>query len=473
MALALTYPSTDEAELVEWHLARLTRYNAQNAIAEAYYEGRQRVRDLGISIPPSLRSIEVVAGWPGTAVDALDERLDWLGWTSAAEGDPLGLEAAYLANGLDVEAGLLHLDALLYGVGYAIVGSNDPGESQPLVTIESARNVTGAWDGRTRRLSSALTVDDTQDGLSVAVTLYLPDENVRLARVSPYSRWVVIDRDVHNLGRVNVVAFPNRPRASREGGRSEISRAVRAYTDTAVRTLLGMEVNREFYSAPQRYALGVDEGAFVKADGTAVTGWEAVMGRMLALPRDEDGEIPQVGQFSPASPAPYLEQVKGLSLLLAAEAALPASYLGFATDNPSSADAIRAQEARLVKRAERRQATFGRGWREVAALMLLIRDGAIPDEFATVAARWRDAATPTRAASADEAVKLVGAGILPPTSQVTRDRLGLSPQEQRVIERELRRERAQTNVSALAAAAQAARQNPGVPEAEATRDEAS
>src|SRR5699024_8451571 len=54
-------------------------------------------------------------------------------------------------------------------------------------------------------------------------------------------------------------------------------------------------------------------------------------------------------------------------------------------------------------------------------------------------AKWRDAATPTRAAAADETAKYVGAGILPPDSSVTYDRMGLSPAEQRQLRSDLRR----------------------------------
>jgi hypothetical protein len=42
-------------------------------------------------------------------------------------------------------------------------------------------------------------------------------------------------------------------------GRSEITKPIRYYTDAAARTLLGLEVNREFYNAPQRIGLNVDE----------------------------------------------------------------------------------------------------------------------------------------------------------------------------------------------------------------------
>ena len=93
-----------------------------------------------------------------------------------------------------------------------------------------------------------------------------------------------------------------------------------------------------------------------------------------------------------------------------------------------------------MKRAERRQTSFGLAWREVAYLALLFRDGSVdPDAFRQVGVKWRDAATPTRAAAADEAAKLIGAGVLPADSSVTYDRIGLSLQEQQQLARDRRR----------------------------------
>jgi hypothetical protein len=436
IATPLIFPTQDETDLADYLLNQLRYYETSNALKEAYYEGEQRVQMLNISIPPALQNLETVVGWPGTAVDVIEERLDWYGWGS--ESDDLGLGEIYSANELDVDAGLVHLDALIYGTAFAVVGSGDAGEPSPLVTMHSPRSMTGLWDARRRRLTAALSVV-TEKGAPVEATLYLAEQTITMSRTQIGGQWTILDRDQHNLGRVPVAQFVNRPRASRLEGRSEISRAVRYYTDAGVRTMLGMEVNREFYSAPQRYALGVDESSFTNADGSVKTGWEAIMGRFLAMPRNDEGELPQVGQFTPASPAPYLEQVKGLAQLIAAEAAIPASYLGFQTDNPASADAIRAGEARLIKRAERRQATFGKSWLEVARLALLVRDGAVPEDFSEISTKWRDAATPTRAASADEATKLIGAGVLPADSQVTYDRLGLSPAEQRQVAADRRR----------------------------------
>ena len=432
--LPLVGLSDEHHQLLTKLLNNLSFFQHRNTEKLAYYEGTQRVRQLGITIPPSLRDIEVVVGWPGTTVDVVEERLDWYGW--ASEGDDLGLDEVYADNALDVDSGKAHLDALIYGTSFVVVGRGGEGEPPVLVTPHSPRTMTGLWDHRSRRLTAALALWFDDDGLMVGASLYTPDETIVLSHDA--GRWGVEQRDLHRLGRVPVVQLENRARTDIVG-RSEITRTVRSLTDQAVRTMLGMEIHREFYQAPQRWIMGVDESQFVDADGNKKTGWETVMGRVLALPRDDEGEVPQVGQFTAAAPTPYLEQARGLGQMLATEVGIPPSYLGFQTDNPASADAILRSEARLVKRSERRQSSFGKSWLEVARLALLARDRAVPDSFRDVSARWREPATPTRSAAADEAVKLVQAGVLPPDSRITYDRIGLSPAEQRLLDAEKRR----------------------------------
>lgn len=451
--LSLSTLGDDESRLVHELGNRLSVYEAANAEAVAYYEGTQTVQQFGISIPPSMRNASVVAGWGGTVVDVLEERLDWLGW--ASEVDTFGLDEVYRANALDVESGMAHLDALIFGTSFLAVGSGEPGEPSPLITPHSPRTMTGLWDARARRLAAALAISGVENGQVVEWTLYLPGETVQVRRAD--GRLVVTDRDRHNLGRVPIVKMPNRIRASREAGRSEITKAVRYYTDAAVRTLLGLEVNREFYNAPQRIGLNIPADAFQDDAGNALSQWSAIQGRVWMVPPNEDPDAPtpDVKQFNSASPAPYLDQIRGYATQLAAEAGIPAAYLGIHTDNPSSADAIRALESRLIKRAERRQSTFGRAWLEVGRLALMVRDGAVPDTFDTLTTRWRDAATPTRAAAADEALKLTSGEnpILPPDSTVTYDRIGLSPAEQRQVEADKRRAQAGPRLDALLTAA--------------------
>jgi hypothetical protein len=444
--LRLGVASRDEANLIERLLNQLRLVNVANSEASKRYEGSWTTTQFGISIPPTMRGLHTVAGWGGTVVDVLEERLDWLGWTSEVED--FGLGEIYAQNGLDVDSGMAHLDALIFGVSFAAIGSGFDGEPNPLITPHSPESMTAAWDRRTRRLSSALAVV-TEDGSTVEVTLYTLGETARY--VPRNGQWIAVDRDEHGMDRLPVVAIPNRVRGSRELGRSEITKAVRYYTDAASRTLLGLEVNREFYNAPQRIGLNVDDSMFEDEQGNPISPWSSIMGRVWNIPSNgEDGPAPDVKQFSPASPAPYIDQVKGYATLLAAEAGIPPAYLGFQTDNPASADAIRAGEARLVKRAERRQASFGRSWLEVGRLALLVRDGEVPPEYdSSMATKWRDPATPTRAAAADEATKLIASGVLPSDSSVTYDRVGLSPAEQRQVVTDKRRASGRAVVASL------------------------
>lgn len=446
--LQLQVLDIDQRNLVNGMLNKLQVVAGPNSEAEDRYSGEWAAQQFGISIPPSMQNLRTVAGWCGTVVDVLEERLDWQGWVTVDGDDTYDLNAIYEANELDVESGMSHLDSLIFGLSFVAVGTGVDGEPSPLITPQSPKSFTGEWSARQRRLTQAIS-GKFSNGAAVAATLYLPNETVTLTANG--GAWLVEDRDEHNLGRVPVVLMPNRVRGSRQIGRSEISRAVRYYADAAARTLLGLEVNREFYNAPQRIGLNVDDKMFEDENGRTVSPWTAIQGRVWNIPPNEAGEPePRVEQFPPSSPAPYVDQVKGYATLLAAEAGIPPTYLGFQTDNPASADAIRAGEARLVKRAERRQVAFGRAWREVGRLALLIRDGEIPEDYdSTVTVRWRDAATPTRAASADEATKLIGSGVLPPDSTVTYDRVGLSPAEQTKVTNDKRRLAGRALVAAI------------------------
>lgn len=441
----------DEIGLIDHLLKKLKRHDNKNAELERYYEGKNRLKDLGISVPPTLKLVDSVVGWAGTAVDVLEERLDLEGFIG---GDNYGLNDIFRANDLDLEASLGHKDALIYGTGFVVVGKGMEGEADPLITIESPKKMTVMHDMRTRRLQAALLVN-RQDREVVSATLYLPTETIWVSFVNnqPFETM----RDVHNIGRVPVASLINNPRSGDPDGRSEITKAVRSYTDSAMRTLLGAEVAREFYSSPQRYIMGAKEDMFLDADGNNLNPWSVIQGRVLGVPyNDDDNVMPTVGQFSANSPAPYFEQIRQYAQLLAAETAIPSSYLGFQTDNPSSADAIRQMEARLVKRAERRQRQFGRTWSEVAKLALLVRDGEIPDDLQNVRAIWRDASTPTRAAAADEAVKLIQAGVLTSDSEIVYNRIGLSDSDKQVLKAEKASTQAQTFVANLADAARAA-----------------
>lgn len=446
--VAVALPTLKLSKLEEEAVAglrhRLMRVRAKNAEKSNLYESKRSAFDLGIAAPDHLADlVNAVCGWPGIVVDVLEERLEFRGWTGV---DDLDLDTVVRDNQLLAESGRGHLDALIYGAGFVTTGRGAPGEPEILVSVESTENCTVDWDYRLRRAKSGLSITYDDLGVVSHQSLYLPDETIMFEHRR--GDLVIVDRDKHGLGRVPIARMVNKDRASDVTGRSEITRGVVYLTDAAIRTLLGMEINREFYTSPKWTALNVNPAVFGMDEKASRSqnrraGWTATQGRFNAVPPqyDEDGNLIEVKlhEFRPAPPTPYIDQVKAYSQLLAAESGIPAPYLGFVTENPSSADSIRQQEYRLVKRAERRQVSFGLAWMEVARLALMMRGDFDAEAFRKIGVSWRDASTPTRAASADEAAKLIGAGVLPPTSVVTYDRIGLSAQEQQQLGSERRR----------------------------------
>ena len=431
--LGLTSAEADAARDLD---DRLRRFTLPNFSANAFYTAGHALSSPGFTIPQDIANrLAPVAGAPATVVDVLDERLEFLGWDEGP-GDALGLSGLFDANELDSESSMAHLDALIYGTSFARVGT---GEGGPLVTVHPPTTTTGVRDPATRRLRAAWTTLDSDDEGVTRGVLDLPDVAVTL-RSTLAGGWTVEDRDEHRMGRVPVVQFTNRPRASRRGGQSEITAAIRSLTEDMMRAALGMNVNTMFYSIPQLMILGRGPDAFKDRDGNVVPGWKILAGHALAINKDGDGDVPTVHQLTVSSPTPFIEQLREFRIQIASEAGMPADYMGIQTSNPSSADAIRMGESRLVKRTERRQSGFGRSWMEVGRLAMLVRDGEIPTDFnERVSVAWQSAATPTRAATADEVTKLVSAGILAPDSAVVRKRLGLSRTEQRMLEVEQRR----------------------------------
>ena len=453
--LALDRLDDDEERILKEILNRISSHRGFNADRARWYEASRTIRPLGASSVRRLSGVETVAGWPGLVVDALEERLNIVGPVVPGATDT-ELDAIWADNSLEADYSPAHLEALIHGVAFLTASRGGPGDPDPTITVESPRTMSGIWDPVRRRLSAAAAVTLDDDGVPVGATLFLPDETIAVVPAS--GSWDVVDRDRHGAGRVMAERLVNRTRASRHWGRSEITRPILSYTRAAMRTLVRSEVSSEFFSQPQRWALGVDKNAFTKEDGSPASPWEAYIGFIWALsdPDDPDAQRPSLGEFSSASPTPFIDLVKMYSQLVAGEAALPPTWLGFVTENPASADQIRATEARHVSRAERRQAVFGAAWRQILLdAAALTHHGRVPDALRPARIQWRDAATPTRAAATDAVTKLVASGVLPATSRVTYELLGYDTTTVDRLVADAAAQQARASVAALATGASA------------------
>lgn len=244
--------------------------------------------------------------------------------------------------------------------------------------------------------------------------------------------WQLSECRQHNFGAVQIVPFIDRARIGDRGGESEVTAPLR------------------------RYAIGMSADDFVGPDGRPLNPWQILTGRVWSTGEVGDDERePKLGEFDPQPPGPFLDQIEGLAQLAAAEAGLPSHYFGLRGDQATSADAIRAMEARLVKRAERRQKSFGRSWSQVSRLVRAGRDGERVADVEASRTRWGNPATPTVGATMNAMVKAVQAGLAPGNSRVIWDRVGFTPEEQRLLEREVAQQRFENRVALISGASRA------------------
>jgi hypothetical protein len=457
--LPLLSLSDDELQVLTMLRSDLSSARFKLELLDSYFNGEQLVRDLGISIPPQLKGLHTVIGWPRIGVEALEQRLDLEAFRWADGSDASDLEEIAEANDLFDESSLAHLDALTYGREYVTVGSADEDGAPPIITFESPLDMTLMWDARLRMPLYGLRECEDRFDFGLApddrlVTLYLPMQTIHAVE-SEGGGWEVIERDLHNLGMPPVLRMANRQRTADRVGKSEITPEVMSITDAACRRLMGMEVAAEFYGAPQRYILGASESAFQDAEGNAKSAWETYIGRVLALERDEDGQVPTVGAFAAHDPTGMTKIIDLYARIMATQLGLPPHMLGYTSDNPASADAIRSSEGMLVKKAERRIRRFGATHRDAMRLALWVRDGEPPDKSRRIEAVWRNPATPTLAAQTDAAVKLAQAGIVPADSEVLLEMAGFTEDQRRRVAAERRRAQGQQLLARLTQAAEA------------------
>lgn len=422
--------SDDERLLITGLSTKMAWLTPYMWTSQAYYDGAQQLANLGVSIPPSLAGVRTVVDWPRICVDPLVQRATIDGFRLAGQTDTDSeLWEIWQANNLDAEFPLCVLDALTLGRGYAIVGSGDRPGDPPIVTVESPFNLAMNWDPRTRRVTAAYQSFEAE-GVFRAV-LYLPDVTVSMSR-DQLSQWQVDDRDEHEFGEVPVVRFANRQRTADREGRSEITRPIRNTTDAAVRTLLGMEIAREFYSVPHRYILGATESDFVDAQGRPKTAIDLVMSKFLAFERNERGDLPTVGQFQAFDPSVFTKIIDKHAMLMSSYTQYPPEFFGqTSTANPASADAIRSAQDGLNRRGRQVQQELSDPAEQVMRLAWrFANDGRpVPDELRRMETDWAPVETPTPAATSDAISKQVQIGAVPATSDVTLKRLGYSAVE--------------------------------------------
>lgn len=329
----------------------LTRYK--------YYEMKNAVKDFGMVTPPEFRQFAETLGWCGKAVDALADRLVWREFRD----DNFDLNSIYQMNNADTLFDSAVLSALISSCCFLYISPD--GSGYPRLQVIDGGNATGILDEVTGLLT---------EGYAVLARDPETDKPLLEAYFTTGSTWYYPNGQkpyqVPNPAPAPLlVPVVYRPDAKRPFGHSRISRACMGLQQGALRTLKRSEISAEFYSFPQKYVLGTSN------DAEQMDKWKATISSFLEFTKDEDGDKPVVGQFTQQSMSPYTEQLRTFAALFAGETGLTLDDLGFVTDNPSSAEAIKSSHESLRLAARKAQRTFGSGFLNAGYLAACMRDG--------------------------------------------------------------------------------------------------
>ena len=316
---------------------------ARNQLRMRYYNGKNVLKDFGISIPPQLLNVETVVGWPQKAVDAMAVRCRFDGFTATDYETQAMLDGITDRSRLRFKYRQATESTLIHSCCFATVTLED-GRSR--IDFYSAENAAARWDDAQGRIAYGMVIDAYKDGEPQEITLYTDDAAVHMWANGNSWDWLA---ERYSMGRPTMAAFAYRPTFRRPFGQSRINRAVMSITDSAVREALRTEITAEFFTSPQKYLLGADRNAFQGEDNPAgQTKWEAYIGNIFAVGRDEDGNVPQFGQLPQGSMQPHSDYMRSLAARFSGETNVPISTLGIIHDQPASAEAIYAASEPLI-----------------------------------------------------------------------------------------------------------------------------
>ena len=350
-----------------------------------HYVMKHYAKDFRISTPPGLDGYMGVLGWCATAVDSMANRLCF----SRFENDVFDMNDLYTANNKDVLIDSAILGALISSCDFIYIAADESGF--PLMRTIDGAHATGIIDPITNMLKEGYAVIEHDDAENPVVEGYFTPGNTAI-----YERGQLVANVSNNAPYPLLVPVIYRPDAVRPFGHSRITRACMSIVDSAVRTVKRSEIAAEFYSYPQRYILGMDESA------EDMDKWKAAMSAMLRIDKDEDGDHPVVGQFQQASMTPHADQLRMLAGLFAGETGLTLDDLGFPSQNPSSAEAIKASHETLRLTARKAQKTFGVGLLNAGYLAACVRDNYpyLRRQVAATALKWEPIFEPDASALA-------------------------------------------------------------------------
>ena len=344
---------------IDYLRAKLAQKQGRVRMRYNYYEMKNAVRDFNITIPKEWTWLTACLGWSAKAADSIADRLVFREFSD----DNFQINQIFNMNSRDVFVDSAILSACIASCSFVYISADDDG--YPRLQVIDGANATGILDPITMLLNEgyAILETDPRTGAPTLEAYFIKGSTTFIDRANN-EEYSIANSAPYPL----LVPIIFRPDDRRPFGHSRISRACISIQQAALRTLKRSEISAEFYSFPQRYITGMAQ------DAETLEKWQATVSSLLQFTKDDEGDKPTLGQFQSQSMTPFLDQLRLLASLFAGETGLTLDDLGFAGENPSSAEAIKASHENLRLTARKAQRTFGVGLLNVGYLAACVRD---------------------------------------------------------------------------------------------------
>lgn len=372
----VTNPLEDQANALGSRLLNtLQRHSIKVQDKYDYYDADNDIHDFGISTPMRMRNTRPGIGWASRAVNTLSDRIVFDGFARDQFGINDYLEGI---NGYSIINHVKH-DTHIAGCAFVAV-SDDPATGKKIFVPFTAQEATGEIDQTTGLLKYGLAVTKWREPKPKRPGIMFEPKDYMV--FTPVYTAIFVNRMLVQLvpnetGRCLLHPMTRRASANRPLGKSRITNTVRRIIQEVGRLKRREEIAEEFYALPQRYILGVAEGA--DKDSSL----DSSIGKVWVVNKDEEGDAPTVGQLAQMSIDQFETAKKDKARDFCAETALTLRNLGYETGNPTSAESLSAMSDDLLLEAQATQEEIGKQIKELAITLRMALDGndTVPDDL--------------------------------------------------------------------------------------------
>ena len=432
------------------------KHKAANDKKQKYYEGRIPLGDvnLGIALPNGMRGLEIGCSWGAKAVDVLAARSMFDGFVGENGQTVSDLDTIIAGNQLLAEYPKAARDELKYGCTFATLSADEAVGCK--IRFHSPRTAAALWDGVRGRIGCGFAVIDAAPDNEAQgewkprlIYLYTNDAIWSIERLD--SMWTATWY-THRMGRPLMEPLIWNATSDKPFGRSRLKDPIRRLIQGYVRTIANASIGLEFATAPQKYLMGVTDDQY---DALVNDKFRQYVGSIIAgTVNPETGEKPTFGQLQQGTISPHVEMLKLLAAQFGAATGLSVTDTGVVNEgNPTSADAILAQNQTLISSAEELNSGNGQSLRTIALMAQAIAGETTMEELGEdqtrIWAHFKNPSMPSVAVTADAAVKIATSRPAFAQTDVYLEMLGFDQAEIRRIKSQEQRARGLTTLQEM------------------------